>query len=412
MVSPLRIAIVASLLVAASALAGCIGGTEEAPPVAPAQANKTDDKPIFENPDGRGTSAAANETNKTVVGKGGIEHLHDYWEGQTEKVIVDQDIWLSDAVFCDNKDTSKYGCYILRLPVTDSPTLVYEGTGRVEVTVSALQPWVQGLEMRYKNGANPDWGGLITLEADTPAAVELSAIETDMPHATTSQWAWKFIGNKAVGPSSASANVLQIPGDGRMEELASAVGAPWPADFHVTIKVIKSAKIVDWPGHPDFYAGKPHRVVMDRAAQTSTVGITDSGLYGDDANIVRPDLLISSGTGNLSIYINITGVQSPGASPNRYILEYTNATGEWFRTWGEVLEPEKSYLISIPVHYTGWDSPYAPVSAWQFRVIALYGAVEGVGGFCPGCFPYTVDYHMTIIAYPDPQYLGGDALEK
>ena len=407
----MRTSLVALVLLGAS-LAGCLGQTATEEPV-DNTLNTTDKKePSFVNPDGRGVSAAANETNKTVVGKGGIEHLHDYWGGASEIAIIDRDIWLSDSVFCDNKDTSKFGCYILRPPVTDPPTLVFEGTGQMEITITAVQPWVQAIEMRYKNGANPDWGELLTLQPDTPLVIDVSAIMTDMPHATTSQWAWKFIGNKAVGPASAAAAGLQIPGDGRFESFVGQL-----PDFHVTIKVIKSAKVVDWPGHPDFYADKDFRVVLDRAARTSTVGITDSGLYGDDANIVRPDYLVSSGTGNLSVYINITNVKSPGdVKPNRYILEYTNATGRWFRTWGEELEPEKSYHISIPVHYTGWDSPYAPTSAWQFRVIALYGTTSlptgGAIGFCPGCFPYEVDYHMTIIAYPDPQYLGEDALEK
>ncbi|HWG92169.1 MAG TPA: hypothetical protein VNZ52_15065 [Candidatus Thermoplasmatota archaeon] len=397
-------------LLLTTAFAGCIATDDIPGPQQVSATNTTPKNTTFVNPTGT-VSAAENETNRTVVGKGGIEHLHDYWEGQTEKVIVDQDIYLTDSVFCDNKDTSKYGCYILRLPVTDPATLVFEGTGKVEITASAFQPWVQGLEMRYKNGANPDWGELLTLEQDKPVVLELSAIETDMPHATTSQWAWKFIGNKAIGPSSGAAAVLQIPGDGRLSEVP---------DFHLQIKVIKSGKVVNWPGHPDFYADKPHRVVLDRAAKTSTVGITDSGLYGDEANIVRPELLISSGTGNLTVYVNITGVTSAGGvvKPNRYILEYTNATGRWFRTWGETLEPEKSYKIPIPVHYTGWDSPYAPTSAWQFRVIALYltqeglpGPVTGIG-LCPGCFPYEVEYQMTVIAFPDPQYLGTDALEK
>lgn len=410
MVFPVRSLLVAFLVVSTS-LAGCLGSMDES-----AGGNETDikstvsgnDNETFVNPDGS-KSAAANETNKTVVGKGGIEHVHDYWGGEQSKVIYDENVWLNDPMFCDNKDTSKLGCAIIRLPVTDPAVLVYEGTARVEIVVTSPGPGLQGLQMRYRNGANPIWGDLIDVAPGTPTFIDITPIETDMPHASSSQWSWKFVGNRNVAPSPLI-SLAQVP------------------DFHLTIIVHKGAKIVDWPGHPDFYADKPYRVVMEREATTKTVGAADSIVYGDEASIIRPDLLISSGTGKISVYINITSVNSPGIQPNRYILEYTNATGDWYndyrgpgrinRVWGNVTEPEKSYVMDIPVKYTGWDSPYAPVSGWQFRVIALYGTIEDIPagpikgiGFCPGCYPYDITYQIKVIAYPDPQYVGTDALE-
>ncbi|HWG90393.1 MAG TPA: hypothetical protein VNZ52_06035 [Candidatus Thermoplasmatota archaeon] len=388
---PALTGLVASLVLAA-ALAGCIGGTEEAPPAANTVDNKTENKTAFVNPTGT-TSAAANETNKTVVGKGGIEHLHDYWEGQTEKIIFEDDLYLSGPTFCDNKDTSKMGCVIVQLPVTDPATLVYEGASEVQVTVSAVKPWVEGLQMRYKNGANPSWSEILPLQPDVPAVLTLTAADTDMPHASASQWAWKFVSTRSL-----------------------SFAAPEP-DFHLQIKAVKGGRIVDWPGHPDFYADKPYRVVMDKDATTSINGIVDGFLYGDEANIVRPDLLISSGTGSIKIYLNVSAVraQTGEVKPDRFFLEYTNATGYWDgdytesniagnRVFGEAIS-QTEYVFTIPVKYTGWDSPYAPSSGWQFLIKSDYQ------GFCNGCLPYEVDFHMTVIAFPDPQYLGGDALE-
>ncbi|HWG90394.1 MAG TPA: hypothetical protein VNZ52_06040 [Candidatus Thermoplasmatota archaeon] len=408
----MRALAIIALLVSSAVAAGCLGSEEPAPDGNEAVGKDSNTvggstNATFVNPDGRGVSAAANETNKTVVGKGGIEHLHDYWEGQTEKVIFDGDIYLEDPTFCDNKDTSKIGCYVLQLPVSDPAVLVYEGAVRLTVEATAFQPWVTGLQMKVRNGANPEWGSAVALAQDTPVEIPVSAIETDMPHASASQWAWKFIGNIAPGPES-----LWFPGSLRLEP-----------DFHVKITVFKGDKIVDWPGHPDFYADKPYRVVMDKDASTKSVGAHDALFFGDEANVVRPDALISSGTGKIVIYLNITEVtaQTGDVEPDSFFIDYTNATGRWYgdytefstglnRVYGNKTDPTH-VVITIPVKYTGWDSPYAPTSGWQFIVRSGYTGQGTQRGLCPGCLPYEVKYHMTIHAFLDPQYAGGDALE-
>ena len=45
-------------------------------------------------PDGRGDISAFKETNRTETGTGGMMHAHDYWSGETRKVIWQQDIGL------------------------------------------------------------------------------------------------------------------------------------------------------------------------------------------------------------------------------------------------------------------------------------------------------------------------------
>lgn len=57
-------------------LAGCVGRGAEEPeaPVEPAQEREA---PSFVLPDGRGVSAAENETNRTEAGVGGVDHKHD-----------------------------------------------------------------------------------------------------------------------------------------------------------------------------------------------------------------------------------------------------------------------------------------------------------------------------------------------
>ncbi|HWG92168.1 MAG TPA: hypothetical protein VNZ52_15060, partial [Candidatus Thermoplasmatota archaeon] len=402
----LAFALLTATLLVGTALAGCLGGQEA--PVDPQTVNTTkEEEPTFVNPEGRGVSAAANETNKTVVGKGGIEHLHDYWEGQTEKVIFDGPVKLRDPVFCDNKDTNKMGCFILQLPVSDPAVLVYEGAARVTVTATNFQPWLTGLEVRYKNGANTEWSSAAPLAPDAAFDIPVSAIETDMPHASASQWAWKFIGNKNLGPSTSFLSFFDTQAKyGPVESL--------PDDFNVKITVHKGDKIVDWPGHPDFYADKPYRVVMDKRGATHNTGIQDQWLYGDEANVIRPDLLISSGTGNLTFYLNVTSSKLNGAemAPDTFYIDYTNATGRWdgaYTEWNAFVNrltgnktDSGAYHFDMPVDYGGWDSPYAPVSGWQFLVRSSYSQDTPARsfGFCPGCFPYEVDFQMTVIAYP------------
>ncbi|HWG90392.1 MAG TPA: hypothetical protein VNZ52_06030, partial [Candidatus Thermoplasmatota archaeon] len=259
------------------------------------------------------------------------------------------------------------------------------------------------LEMNYKNGANPTWSSPIPVQVDTPIVIEPSAIETDMPHAYSSQWAWRFVATNSV------------PGLN-----------PTGPDFTVTVKVVKSGRIVDWPGHPDFYADKAYRVVMDKDGVTKNAGQHDQTLYGDEASIVRPDLLISSGTGNLTLYLNITSATTTTGEmkPDLFYIDYTNATGYWngdYTEWnravnrllGEKID-DTHYVMKMPVKHTGWDSPYAPSSGWQFLVRPGYKAeAENRGVYLsPQFLPYEVKFHLTIIATPDPQYLGGDALER
>ena len=397
---PQRTLALVALLLTGSLLTGCLTKFMAAEEEPPALTNTNETAPgtsTFENPDGS-KSAAANETNKTVVGKGGIEHLHDYWSGADSITIIDQGVSLGMPYFCDNRDTSKPGCAVIRPPVTDPATLVFEGTGRMTITVSNVAPNVMGLEMSYKNGANPVWSAPVAVTPDTPIELELSAIESDMPHASASQWAWRFVGKPAI-----------------------VYGNPVGPDFHVTITIHKSGKVVHWPGHPDFYADKPYRVVMEKAGVTRNAGIHDQWVYGDEANVIRPDLLVSSGTGNLTLYLNITSAKMNGVDmvPDVFYIDYTNATGYWrgdYTEWnpavnrliGEKISPTE-YIMRMPVKYTGWDSPYAPVSGWQFIVRPGY-YVPGVVWLSPQTFPYEVEFHLTIIATPDPQYTGDAGL--
>ncbi len=58
-----------------------------------------------------------------------------------------------------------------------------------------------------------------------------------------------------------------------------------------------------------------------------------------------------------------------------------------------------TYQFAVPVDDVGMDGPYQPASRWGFRAMATFADVEGVVGFCPGCFPYDIEYDIEVVAY-------------
>lgn len=176
----------------------------------------------------------------------------------------------------------------------------------------------------------------------------------------------------------------------------------------VTITAVRGADVVDWPGHPDFYADAPMRTVMDEQVKVHRSGIDEFALYGAGSSWNKPSKLISYGTGFVDVFVNITSATaSNGAQPTGFFLEYHNATildaEDEFNdriddeVGGRAFE-DAYYHFVVPVEPAGMDGPYQPESLWGFRIVATF-AETPVASLCPGCFPYDVEYHMKIVAH-------------
>ena len=384
---------VAVLLVLPLLLAGCFGGGGEVETADTPEANGTPtDPPAL--PDGRGTSAGSIETNKTEEGVGGVDHKHDYWEGQDTVMLYQDDITLSIfPTFPDGPGTTPKGVAYVKLP---PGRLVYEGAEKVTVLVGtpevafglAEDPSPAGLNMQVRTAADTDWRPAVPITYGTPLDIPVSPKETDMPHSTTSLWVFRLVAERG---------------------LFSVV--------NVTITTSRGGDVVDWPGHPDFYAdNKTHRVVMDSDVTTHINGFPENMFYENPKGWAAPTFLISHGTKRLEIWANVSGTTATSptaAEPVSYVLNWHNASKADFEgdIFNYVEDAEgkndlKSYHFRLEVDEGGMDGPYQPSSRWGFRLEAGYGNDAATGlpipfaGGCTDCASYDVSYHLTIIAYP------------
>lgn len=383
-----------ALLLAPLLVAGCFGGGDEAQP--PVEIETASNGTTAENatlPDGRGVSSGNLETNRTEAGAGGMEHKHDYWQGAEQVTLYDERVGLSFLPFFpDGEGSSPKGVAYVKLR---NGTLVYEGTARVTVTISAPRVFTQddpappAITLQYRTAADADWRESVPLTLGEPFEVEVQPKETDMPHSTWSLWLWRLTGDRYL------------------------------ENVHVNIVAHKGREVVDWPGHPDFYADRPHRIVLDADVTTVIKGFPENTMYeGNDWEL--PEKLISHGTERVEVWTNITAVRATSptaAEPLAFYLNYHNATDLGFEGIFNYVEDAEgrndktSYHFVVPVDPAGMDAPYQPSSRWGFRLEAGYGAgpLAGVpipfagGGGCTDCASYEIDYHITVVAYAAPE---------
>lgn len=393
-------------IVASLGLAGCIGKPD---------APLTNDTPVVNEsgdqnatlPDGRGESAGLLETNKTEEGVGGVEHKHDYWKGQDRVVLFDRVVGVScPPCMPDGEGTQPKSVAYVKLgklpgasedaegedgkPVEGGDAMVYEGAASVEVLfgapsvfssdLPAPHPAPPSLFLQYRSAADADWTTPQPVVYGTPTIIEVMPEMTDMPHSTHSLWVFRI-----------------------------STDRPETIDVPMTVTVVKGRDVVDWPGHPDFYADKPSRVVMQQHVTTHMSGIESFALYDSGGTWATPEKLISWGTKEITVIVNVTSAQNAyGAAPTGYFLEAHDAT---------IIGPEitfgsrhgdingnndlKTYEFALVVNETGMDGPYQPASRWGFRLMATFADVDtpaGGVGLCPGCFPYDIEYDIVVIA--------------
>jgi hypothetical protein len=236
------IALLVALLFPLGALTGCIKG--DAPqPAKTAAAAATPAQTNFTLPDDRGVSAAANETNRTEAGAGGVQHTHDYWKGKLTIVVFQGDVALSPfPVFPEGQGSNPASTAYVKIP---QPMLVYEGTSELDVTLKSPSyeangllvpdPVPPGLKLDYRTAASDKFVAAPSVTIGAPIVIPVTPQETDMPHSVSSLWAFRITADK---PSLASLNV--------------------------TITIKRGAAILSWPGHPDFYGDKTERVIEDK----------------------------------------------------------------------------------------------------------------------------------------------------
>lgn len=401
------------VLVAALVLGGCVA---KDPPPSPAEeldpgsGNAT----APERPDGReGGFAAFNETNATEAGAGGLDHMHDYWQGRERVTLFDG---VAALTACCYTTTPMAYANLRTLPLA----LVYEGAGEVQVTLSDPQrracsnlyvngvrqcsdatgegvadpTGAPGVRLFVRDASKTEFEDAGEVAWGTPIAVPITqATQTDMPHAVSTLWGF------SVRSSDPRDDTLR---------------------FQVRIEALRApeASIPSWPGHPEFYAEASERVVLDAAATTKENGpLTVVDPAGSQTPYVPPTKLVSYGTKTLYVFVNVTDVRSenPAMQPSNWALAWRNATGAARAVSGPGHEGAVlQHVWTLPVDDAGMDSPYATASRWGFLV---YGDFEvgadtpegrrGIFG-CGACAVYEIAYDIRVVAssvaLPEDQY--------
>lgn len=389
-------------LVLALLLAGCFGADEE-PVTSATTTSPTTEGPRDQPPDGReGRIAAFNETNRTENGTAGLDHTHDYWAGRERVTLMEGRVGMRAATM------TRVSTARLTMP---AEALVYEGTGQVEVTLSAPErractnvydakgwvcsdraagaPDVTGgpvnVHLLVRDAASTEWVDAGVVAWGKPIVIPITdPKQTDMPHATSTLWG--FVARAE---------------DATLDTLT----------FHAKVDAVRSTlpDIPEWPGHPDFYADSPTRVVLQTSAKTKESGpllLVDPA--SSQLSLIPPEKLISYGTRTLHVFVNITEFKSdnPALHPTSWVLAWSNSSERLRGTSDENhTGAVKEHLFVLPVNDDGMDSPYASASRWRF---GLYGEFElgaktpngyvGVLGCTGLCSVYEVSYDITILA--------------
>lgn len=382
-------------------LVGCIGADDDAPVDPAATANDSDTNQTTKLPDGR-DFAAADETNKTEEGVGGVEHKHDYWHGKEQVTIYDRDVPVSG--FFERGDNSKVGIGFLNLETRpdnpEEPALVYEGTGKVTFTLTKGTAWADSYQVTFRTAAK-DWSPWQPIKVGESIVYEPEKVETDMPHSFRSLWNWKI---QAIGPAPVTGEPI-FGGTIRDDDLGVNQDIP-ESKLHATIVVERARNVDDWPGHPAFYDGVAERVVAEnKPGKTNVQQAADVLLYGVEPDQVVPDRLISMGTRTLDVYVNITKLElPPGVTNGGFTLYWrtANTTPDSLGIFSLANETDDktTAFFHLSVDDDEVDSPYQPASRFGFKLLA--NVLNDDVAACYRCVPYTIEYSMTIVARPDP----------
>lgn len=403
--------LVALALAAFIALAGCMRPGAEEPVDAQSEASAETNVSREALPDERGGEFAAfNETNATEEGVGGIDHRHDYWQGRDRVAIIEEDVHMFSCCYT-TKPGARSGFFEI-----EPGALVYEGTGKVVVTLSEPVRRSCGAVITMFDGDGPvctDRYAPIDDPAGGPAGLHLlvrdamgtelvdmgeigwnapfeikitDARQTDMPHATNTLWDFEFASD---------------------DMTLSTIR------FHLLIEVVREGdrEIPQWPGHPEFYADVTERLVLDLQDATT---VEDGPNTLIDPNAPRPayhapEKLVSWGTHTLHVYANITDVRTdnPALTPGAWALRWHNASGGIDEeSLDEHTGAVRELSWKLRVDNGSMDNPYAPSSRWGFQVVGYFnvGAEPADIWFsCSGfCASYEIVYDLKVVASSIP----------
>ncbi|HWG89623.1 MAG TPA: hypothetical protein VNZ52_02125 [Candidatus Thermoplasmatota archaeon] len=352
----------------AAMLAGCTTATE------PATTNDASDEP----------AAAASMENETAPGTSVADapHLHDYWSGRERVTLIDTDFTVEppSALLWGAQTTrflgeTAFGGAFVTLP---EGAIVYEGTGRMEITVTWSEPSITGMRFLHRHAGS----GEIQPWTETPngktVALEVTPEMTDMPHAQTSRWVF----------------------------LMAASGTPAVAigTFHVLIEIVKTRDVTEWPAHPDLWGGQPQVLIAEAEGHTegrvAPTGIASTDPWAVPADAIPAQRLVPMGAATLRVTVTVLDLEEAIQIERLHLLARTALDVEFdFDDQGDPVEVSDDGLTwtwQRTIEMDETDNPYAEASAWAFRVVAG-SAGEELPPCDYGCYEADLRYHLTAV---------------
>jgi len=379
--------IAAVLSVALLLGAGCLGGSDDA----------SDDRPSrMTTVEERKAEVLANASdNATYLENDDYFefHIHDYWGGAEERILMDEIVSTGSdrsafralfiSVFRGDPQTS-LGYAEFSLP---NGSFVPEGTGELFVEVDATAALRNGQVILGYRAANADQ--MVEMEAQPAVAswtIPLEPSMADMPHASSTRWAWS----------------LRADGNGAILD----------GEVSVRITAKRVFDIDAWPEHPDFWQGG-NLTRLDLHQQDGSFQYADPEVFRWTGQFTPETITLPVGTlvpPETSVILVFFHYELDGDVKNNlnawtelFVKEGSSSNGFRPLWWDSVERSEGERVYAILADETNWDSPYASESDWAFQVISYMGLRSDVmcEDGCPMGFAYVGSgtYHVEIQAF-------------
>lgn len=358
-----------ALLFMAAALSGCLGG-DDAPAAIP------------EGEEVANESAAVDDgTTEMATDVGHMPHLHDYWQGRESVTVMDADVEvepftaLAFTFFNARNGEPGVGGTFFTFP---EGSLVYEGTGKMEITPTWTDATVSGAVLRYRSPGGSEFSAPQPLSQGQALVLDITPEMTDMPHDKESRWFF----------------LLTAPQGGAL------VGK-----VHMRIDILRMRDIAEFPGHPELFGGAHTLTLFEGAATSSSQNVASMFLGFATDNMqesgVRSSKVVPMETLAMTANVTITSATANiGEVANVEFLYH--AAGGFGWDVAQVLSADPAtgvYQFGWPVEMTMTDSPYADESQWTFDLL-IETDPTGTGSFGGrGIADAQVDYTLIVVAY-------------
>lgn len=360
-------------LVVLAALSGCVGNDAPAP---------TDDQAAMAHDAAAANVTVDDGTTEMAADLGHQPHIHDYWLGKERVTIMDDDVTVDqfDALrmtFLNTLflGTPGVGGAFFRLP---EGSLVYEGTGKMEIIPTWTDATITGASLRYRTPASGSFSEPQPLTPGRPLVIDIAPEMTDMPHDKESRW--MFI----VSPASAGQTIV--------------------GTIHFQIDILRMSDITLFPGHPELFAGAHTLTLYEGAAKSSQQNFATmiAGAITDNQQEsgVRSAKVVPMETRSMTANVTITSATTSIGQVSNVTFLYKRA-GSFGYERAQMLAGDLDngeFQFAWPVEMSDTDSPYAKTSQWAFD-LRVQTDPAGMGWETQGLADAQIDYDLTVVAY-------------